>query len=127
ARVLISDIHQRRLDEAVERMAELTRWKAPSVLCNVTKQEDVQGLFDRAITEFGHVDIVMNNAGLGGTANLVDMTDDQWSAVIDVTLNGTMRTTRAALRHMMPRGSGVIVNNASVVGWRAREGQCHYA
>jgi 3-oxoacyl-[acyl-carrier protein] reductase len=55
------------------------------------------------------------------------MTDEQWGAVIDVTLNGTFRATRAALQHMMPRGAGVIVNNASVVGWRAQEGQAHYA
>jgi 3-oxoacyl-[acyl-carrier protein] reductase len=71
--------------------------------------------------------VLVNNAGLGGTANLVDMTDDQWSSVLDVTLTGTMRVTRAALRLMMPRGAGVIVNNASVVGWRAQEGQSHYA
>ena len=44
-----------------------------------------------------------------------------------MTLNGTFRATRAALRHMLPRGSGVIVNNASVLGWRAQEGQAHYA
>jgi 3-oxoacyl-[acyl-carrier protein] reductase len=47
--------------------------------------------------------------------------------VLDVTLNGTMRATRAALRRMTPAGSGVIVNNASVVGWRAQAGQSHYA
>jgi 3-oxoacyl-[acyl-carrier protein] reductase len=47
--------------------------------------------------------------------------------VLDVTLTGTMRMTRAALAHMLPRGSGAIVNNASVVGWRAQEGQAHYA
>jgi 3-oxoacyl-[acyl-carrier protein] reductase len=44
-----------------------------------------------------------------------------------VTLNGTFRCTRAALKHMLPRRSGVIVNNASVIGWRAQEGQGHYA
>jgi 3-oxoacyl-[acyl-carrier protein] reductase len=70
---------------------------------------------------------MVNNAGLGGTANLVDMPDDQWSAVLDVTLTGTMRCTRAALRHMVPRQRGVIVNNASVLGWRAQAGQAHYA
>src|SRR5207248_11727116 len=75
----------------------------------------------------GGVDVMVNNAGLGGTAMLVDMTDEQWSAVLDVTLNGTFRCTRAALRHMMPRGSGAIVNNASVVAWRAQAGQAHYA
>ena len=47
--------------------------------------------------------------------------------VIDVTLNGTMRMTRAMLRKMQPRGAGVIVNNASVLGWRAQKEQAHYA
>jgi len=55
------------------------------------------------------------------------MTDEQWSTVLDVTLTGTFRCTRAALRHMIPQGSGVIVNNASVIGWRAQAGQAHYA
>jgi 3-oxoacyl-[acyl-carrier protein] reductase len=55
------------------------------------------------------------------------MTDEQWSVVLDVTLNGTFRCTRAALRHMIPRGSGVVINNASVIGWRAQAGQAHYA
>ena len=55
------------------------------------------------------------------------MTDEQWSLVLDVTLNGCFRCTRAALKHMLPRKSGVIVNNASVLGWRAQEGQGHYA
>src|SRR5207302_6409887 len=55
------------------------------------------------------------------------MTDVQWNAVLDVTLNGTFRCTRAALRHMIPRRAGVVVNNASVVGWRAQVGQAHYA
>jgi 3-oxoacyl-[acyl-carrier protein] reductase len=55
------------------------------------------------------------------------MTDEQWSVVLDVTLNGTFRCTRAALRHMGERGRGVIVNNASVLGWRAQAGQAHYA
>jgi 3-oxoacyl-[acyl-carrier protein] reductase len=57
----------------------------------------------------------------------VDMTDEQWQAVLDVTLNGTFRCTRAALRRLLPQGSGVIVNNASVLGWRAQPGQAHYA
>jgi 3-oxoacyl-[acyl-carrier protein] reductase len=55
------------------------------------------------------------------------MEDDAWDRVVDVTLNGTMRCTRAALRLMRGQGSGVIVNNASVIGWRAQQGQTHYA
>jgi 3-oxoacyl-[acyl-carrier protein] reductase len=128
ARVLISDIHERRLAEAVDRLAEETGQRPASVLCNVTVEEQVQNLVAVAVQELGGVDILINNAGLGGTANLVDMTDDQWNVVIDVTLNGTMRATRAMLRHMIERGTGgAIVNNASVVGWRAQAGQAHYA
>ncbi|RMF16137.1 MAG: SDR family oxidoreductase [Candidatus Dadabacteria bacterium] len=127
ARVLISDIHERRLAEAVERLEADTGFRAPSVLCNVTQEDDVQRLFATAQQEFGTIDVVMNNAGLGGTANLEDMTDDQWNIVIDVTLNGTMRCTRAAIRTMRETGGGAIVNNASVIGWRAQKGQSHYA
>jgi 3-oxoacyl-[acyl-carrier protein] reductase len=55
------------------------------------------------------------------------MTDEQWDAVLDVTLTGTMRCTREALRRMIPRGAGAVVNNASVIGWRAQAGQSAYA
>jgi len=127
ANVMISDIHERRLAETVAKLAEVTKTPPPSRICNVTREADVQGLFDAAATELGHIDVLINNAGLGGYAPLVDMTDEQWQAVLDVTLNGTFRMTRAALRHMIPRGSGVIVNNASVLGWRAQFGQAHYA
>jgi 3-oxoacyl-[acyl-carrier protein] reductase len=84
-------------------------------------------MLDTAAGELGSLDVLVNNAGLGGTANLVDMTDEQWHRVLDVTLTGTMRMTRAALRYMLPRRSGVVVNNASVLGWRAQPGQAHYA
>ena len=127
ARLLISDIHERRLAEAVEELQGLSRAPVASCRCNVTSEEDVQELWRRAEGELGHVDVLINNAGLGGFAPLVDMTDEQWSVVLDVTLNGTFRMTRAALRHMLPRKSGVIVNNASVLGWRAQAGQAHYA
>ena len=83
-------------------------------------------MFDATIEGYGHLDVLINNAGLGGDTALVDMTDEQWHRVLDVTLTGTFRCTRAALRHMQPRGSGVIVNNASVLGWRAQAGQAHY-
>ncbi|MCA9531006.1 MAG: SDR family oxidoreductase [Myxococcales bacterium] len=127
AALMISDIHERRLGEAAERLAAETGVTPKTVLCNVTKEAEVQAMFDAAIREMGHVDVLMNNAGLGGYAKLVDMTDEQWSVVLDVTLNGCFRCMRAALKHMVPRGTGAIVNNASVLGWRAQEGQAHYA
>ena len=127
ARVLISDIHERRLAEAAERLEAETGQKPAIAMCNVTQEEDVAALLNAATSELGDIDILVNNAGMGGNAAVVEMTDEQWNLVMDVTLNGTFRMTRAAMRHMMPRGQGVIVNNASVLGWRAQKLQAHYA
>ncbi|MDQ1020330.1 SDR family oxidoreductase [Streptomyces afghaniensis] len=126
ARVLISDAHPRRLKEHEARLSREFEGAVASAVCDVTDESQVRALFDTAVQEHGRLDVVVNNAGLGGTAPLVDMTDEQWSTVLDVTLNGTFRCTRAALRRMRDTG-GVIVNNASVVGWRAQAGQAHYA
>jgi 3-oxoacyl-[acyl-carrier protein] reductase len=127
ARVLISDAHERRLGEAVDALEEQTGSRPFSRHCDVTSEDDVQALVAAALEHLGDIDAWVNNAGLGGTATLAEMTDEQWSKVLDVTLTGTMRCMRAALVPMVERGSGVIVNNASVVGWRAQEGQSHYA
>jgi 3-oxoacyl-[acyl-carrier protein] reductase len=125
--VILSDIHPRRLGEAAERLEKVMGKRPPAMLCNVTVQAEVDRLFDMSIEAAGRIDVLINNAGLGGNANLVDMTDEQWHQVLDVTLNGTFRCTRRALKHMLPRGSGTIINNASVLGWRAQAGQAHYA
>ena len=127
ASVLISDSHAVRLTEAATRLEALAAGRVIAQRCDVTVQDDVDALFAAAEREFDAVDVLINNAGLGGTANLVDMTDAQWGKVLDVTLNGTFRMTRAAMQAMRGTGGGVIVNNASVLGWRAQQGQAHYA
>ncbi|WP_329247740.1 SDR family oxidoreductase [Streptomyces sp. NBC_01478] len=128
ARVFISDAHARRLKEYEAELAgEFGADAVAALPCDVTDEAQVQALFDAAVAAHGQLDVVVNNAGLGGTSDLVEMTDTQWSKVLDVTLNGTFRCTRAALRAMRGTGGGVIVNNASVVGWRAQAGQAHYA
>ncbi|MFJ9579623.1 SDR family oxidoreductase [Streptomyces sp. NPDC101191] len=129
ARVLVSDTHTRRLKETEQALAaEFGTDRISSQPCDVTDESQVQALHDTAVRLHGGLDILVNNAGLGGTAELADMTDEQWTRVLDVTLNGTFRCTRAALRHFRDSGTqGVVVNNASVVGWRAQAGQAHYA
>ncbi|MFF0202927.1 SDR family oxidoreductase [Streptomyces sp. NPDC005017] len=128
ARVLISDAHVRRLKEHEAALAgEFGADAVTAAVCDVTDEAQVEALFATAVEAHGRLDVVVNNAGLGGTSALVDMTDEQWTRVLDVTLNGTFRCTRAALRRMRPEGTGVIVNNASVAGWRAQPGQAHYA
>ena len=128
ATVVVSDAHERRLGEAAEGLAQLTGGEAPrSIVCDVTDEAHVQAMIDETLDAHGRLDVLVNNAGLGGTADLVDMTDEEWDRVLDISLTGTMRCMRAALRHMYVAGRGVIVNNASVMGWRAQAGQSHYA
>jgi 3-oxoacyl-[acyl-carrier protein] reductase len=127
AQVFVSDIHERRLGEAVERLRAAGHGVGGSKVCDVTKEADVRALVEHAITTLGGVDVLVNNAGLGGSAAVVDMTDEQWSKVLDVSLTSVFRMTRAILPHMYARGSGAIVNNASVLGWRAQALQSHYA
>ena len=131
ATVVISDAHERRLNEAADALAqlpELSGQRPLAIPCNVTDEDQVKHLYDATVDHHGHFDVAVNNAGLGGQVDVVDMTDEQWSLVLDVTLTGTFRCTRAALRHLYAQGrGGVIVNNASVLGWRAQAGQSHYA
>jgi 3-oxoacyl-[acyl-carrier protein] reductase len=125
--LMISDMHEGRLQKTADTIFNETGLRPFTQLCNVTKEEEVQALIDAAIEKMGHIDVLVNNAGLGTANKLIEMTDAQWNLVLDVTLNGTFRMTRAALKHMSQRGKGVIVNNASVLGWRAQKEQSHYA
>jgi len=127
AAVFLSDLHERRLREAAERLEKETGVRPGYQLCDVTAQAQVDALVRGALDAWGHVDVLVNNAGLGGYAKIVEMTDEQWAKVLDVTLTSVFRMTRAVLPHMLARGRGAIVNNASVLGWRAQEGQAHYA
>jgi len=127
AAVVVSDAHARRLAETAEQLEAETGGAVRAVPCDVTDEGQVQALYAAAVDHFGRFDVAVHNAGLGGTVPLVEMTDEQWFRVLDITLTGTFRCTRAALTHLLPRRSGVIVNNASVLGWRAQPGQAHYA
>ncbi|MCG3170236.1 MAG: 3-alpha-hydroxycholanate dehydrogenase (NADP(+)) [Pseudomonadales bacterium] len=126
--IFVSDIHEGRTAQAVEALKALGGTQQVfGLVANVTDEQQVQALVNAAEEKLGGVDVLINNAGLGGTRALVEMSDEEWHRVLDITLTGTMRMTRAMLRIMQGRKAGVIVNNASVLGWRAQPDQCHYA
>lgn len=127
--IVISDIHEGRLQSSVDALREETGLQEVyGKVCNVAVEEEVQALIDFAEAQLNGVDVLINNAGLGTSKTLIEMEDDEWFKVVDVTLNGTMRMTRHMLKVMKARGEGgVIVNNASVLGWRAQKEQSHYA
>ncbi len=130
ADVVVSDHHERRLGETRDQLAELGGLgRVEAVVCDVTSTAQVDALIASTTARLGRLDVLVNNAGLGGeTPPVIDMTDDDWDRVLNVTLTSVMRATRAALRYFRDAGhGGVIVNNASVLGWRAQHSQSHYA
>ena len=126
ANVFISDVHQGRLDQAIENLKSLKLGEVDGCLCNVTSDEEIDEMFSQALARYGQLDGVINNAGLGGESSLETMSNDAWNLVMDVTLNGAMKIMRAAIP-ILKETQGIIVNNASVLGWRAQAGQSHYA
>ncbi|WP_229074216.1 SDR family oxidoreductase [Actinoplanes sp. DH11] len=126
--VVLGDSHARRLGEVREQFEAACPGRVGAVPCDVTDEAAVRELIDAAVHHFGRLDVLVNNAGLGGNRPVAEMADEEWDRVLDVTLTGTFRCTRAALRLMIAQGGGgAIVNNASVLGWRAQAGQAHYA
>lgn len=126
--LFISDVHGKRLAAAAQSIREETGLQAVYTrMCNVSAQDQVSALVSEADQAMDGIDVLVNNAGLGTSQKVVDMADQEWDQVIGVTLTGTFRMMRAALAVMQPRGRGVIINNASVLGWRAQAEQAHYA
>lgn len=95
--------------------------------CDVSDLAQIAALIDDAEAAFGDIDILVNNAGLTRDNILLRLKDDDWDSVIDANLRGAFATTRAAVRGMMKRRWGRIINIASVVGIVGNKGQSNYA
>ena len=91
---------------------------------DVANLEQVQAAFVEAIDLMGSVDVLINNAGISIRHDFLDITPDEWDAVLGVNLKGIFYVAQAAARHMMDKGSGVILNTASTGG---TTGYPHYA
>ena len=125
--VMMSDIHEKRLGDYADRLEEKIGRRVHRMLCNVRDDGQVRALVAGAVAAMGRLDVMVNNAGLGGTYTLTDTTDEQWLGILDTNLTGTFRCLRAALPVMAAQGGGVIVNMSSICAWRAEAGQTAYA
>ncbi len=96
--------------------------------CDVTKEEEVAGLVDLAVKEFGQLDIMFNNAGIVGAVGPIDTTlAEEWSATLDIMLNGVFYGMKHAARVMKPRGTGSIISMSSTAGLMGGLGPHAYA
>jgi NAD(P)-dependent dehydrogenase (short-subunit alcohol dehydrogenase family) len=91
---------------------------------DVSCLEQVQEAFAEAIDQMGSVDVLINNAGISIRHDFLEITPDEWDAVMGVNLTGVFYMAQTAARHMMDKGSGVIINTASTAG---NNGYPHYA
>ncbi|MCJ2131805.1 3-oxoacyl-[acyl-carrier-protein] reductase [Methylobacterium sp. E-045] len=107
--------------------AELGGERVHALTCNLSDRDAVEALVPAAEAALGGLDILVNNAGITRDNLLLRMKDDEWDAVIAVNLSAAFRLSRAAVKGMMKRRHGRIVNIGSVVGATGNPGQVNYA
>lgn len=125
ADIVLGDILK--METAAQEIRSLDR-KVVSIKTDVTKVGEVKNLIDTAINRFKKVDILVNNAGISRNAGLLEMTEEDWDAVINVNLKGVFLCTQVAAKYMVERKYGKIINLASGAGLSSFiAGQANYA
>ena len=113
--VIIADIN----DEGMKKVAEEVESKgvkAVTIRADMSKPEEVEALAHRAVEEAGRVDVLVNNAGIAFVSEMVNVTIEEWERIMAVNLRGPILLVHHLLPHMIERGSGHIVNVASMAG-----------
>jgi 3-oxoacyl-[acyl-carrier protein] reductase len=126
ASLVITDRHEERLAAAVTEISA-TGARVHAIAGDISERALAESVVDAAITHFGRIDVLVNNAGITQDARLQKMTLAQFDAVIDVNLRGVFHCAQAVVDTMVEQGSGVILNASSVVGIYGNYGQTNYA
>jgi len=116
--------------ERLQTLAEQLRGQGSEVIAvalDVTSRASVEAAFDLARQTFGVVDVVINNAGVGGAVKALEVTEQDWSTMISTNLDGVWRVAQCAAQRMAKEGKGgSIINIASILGERVGTGLSHY-
>ncbi|MBI5184505.1 MAG: 3-oxoacyl-[acyl-carrier-protein] reductase [Nitrospinae bacterium] len=126
ANVAVSDIDQGSANQTAEEIKSLGRGSI-GLKADVSRSEEVEGMFQAIVDKFGGVDILVNNAGITRDGLLVRMKDEDWSLVMKINLDGAFYCSRAAGKIMMKQRRGAIINIASIVGVMGNAGQVNYS
>lgn len=114
-------------EQAKEVLAKLHEGKHTCIQCDVSKSEQVEAMMKEVQRSYGHIDVLVNNAGITKDNLLLRMKETDFDDVININLKGTYNCVRHVARIMMKQRSGHIVNMASVVGLCGNVGQVNYA
>lgn len=123
ASVVLADVDAATVQEA----AKTVEGRALGLVMNVARGDEVTAGIERVMTEFGRLDVLVNNAGITRDGLLIRMKEEDWDRVIEVNLKGTFHCSKAALGVMIKQRSGRIISIASIVGVMGNSGQANYA
>lgn len=127
ARVVVSDVEEADAGEAVRSIRE-AGGTAELCLADVSSGEQVRALVQHAVSVFGRLDVLVNNAGRAGQMPFLNMTEEDWDRVLDTNLRGVFLCCRAAAGQMVRQGSGgKIINVTSALGIKGAKSSAHYA
>ena len=124
--VVVSARNAQEVQQAASRLSERSGGRAVGVVCDVRRPDEVQALVQRAVDEFGGLDVLVNNAGVGRFARIDEMSVEDWHQVLDTNLDGVFYCCHAAVPHLKNRGGGWIINIASLAGKNALPGGTAY-
>jgi len=125
AMVALADVNEQALTGAAKTITDAHDAKLRTGVVDVTDSAQVDAWIDGVTTELGRLDVLVNNAGIIRDNRVEDITDDDWHAVIDVSLTGGFHCARAAFGPMKRQGYGRIVSFSSM-SWRGNFGQTNY-
>ncbi len=113
------------IDETVRQVEALDR-RIVAVVGDVRKQADLDAAVEKGLAEFGHIDILIANAGIFSLAPAHELSEEAWDDMINVNLTGVWKSAKAVLPHMMENGGGSIVMTSSINGIEPGENYAHY-
>jgi 3-oxoacyl-[acyl-carrier protein] reductase len=127
AHVIVADLNAEAAHSSATAIARESGMQAVGLACDVTSESDVEAAVSHAMTTFGRLDVLVNNAGVTADASLLKMTPDMFDRVLSVHLKGAWLGTRAAARVMREQKSGSIINMSSLSGKSGNPGQSNYS
>jgi NAD(P)-dependent dehydrogenase (short-subunit alcohol dehydrogenase family) len=126
AKIVAADVRLTTCEETV-RMVKDSGGEAIAVQVDVTKPDQIESMIAAAVNGYGRIDIVCNNAGIGGDAlPALEASEDMWDLVMTVNVKSMFMISRRVIPHMIRNGKGVIINTASASGFIASPAGCDY-
>lgn len=126
AKTVVTDINYEACLK-VEKEIQEAGGEAFSVNCNVTNRQEVKNLIAETISKYGQIDVLVNNAGITKDAQITKMTDEEWDSVLETDLKSMFICIQEAIKEMIPRGGGKIINITSIAGEEGNFGQTNYS